>query len=304
MGVGVAMPVRIAVTLEAESPGALPPPHTGPAIAAAFLRAVGQVHPEVATRLHDGPPPKPYALTPLLDEADRPPGRGSRRTRFEVGILVDELFASIYGALMTDATWRIGRTAYRRTATDVTAMAGYAELMGSAKPATSWGFRLVTPTGFSAAREEGARRQRVLPQPEWIFRSLFTRWQAFVDTPEAEMPESLVAAVEEHLEVIDCDLRVGEHMVKAGVSPVRGCVGTIRFALAEPDRVPDDARCALDALAAFAAFVGLGDRTTVGMGYACPLPAARPTRQLRSGSSASSKPEPSPEPASVNSGTS
>ncbi len=270
------MPVRIVTTLEAEPPGALPPPQTGPALAAAFLQTVSRVHPEVATRLHDGPRPKPYALTPLLDENDRPPRSGSRRTRFELGILADELFAPIYSALMAETTWRIGRTSYRRAGTDVTAMASYTDLVGNAAPATCWGFRLATPTGFGTAKEEGARRQRVLPQPEWVFRSLFTRWQAFVDAPDFSLPRTLPDAVEGHLEVVDCDLRVGEHLVKPGVPPVRGCVGTIRFGLAEPAQVPTEARRALDALAAFATFAGIGDRTTVGMGYAVPLPAAPP----------------------------
>jgi CRISPR-associated endoribonuclease Cas6 len=272
------MPVRIVVTLEADPPGALPPPQTGPALAAAFLRAVGLVHPEVAARLHDGPRPKPYALTPLLDEDDRPPRRGSERTRFEVGVLVDELFAPMYSAVMADTPWRVGRTSYRRKATEVAAMSSYAAMAVDATPATSWGFRLATPTGFGAAKEEGARRQRVLPQPEWVFRSLSNRWQAFADAPDADLPRTLPGAVEGHLEVVDCDLRVGEHLVKPGVPPVRGCVGTVRFALAEPERVPTEARRALDALAAFAAFAGLGDRTTVGMGYAVPLPSTPPRR--------------------------
>nr|MDT0667236.1 hypothetical protein [Micromonospora sp. DSM 115978] len=128
--------------------------------------------------------------------------------RFEVGVLADEIFATVLEALMSDRPWRIGRTLYRRAGTDVTALATYPDLAAAATPSSSWGFRLVTPTGFGTAKEEGVRRQRVLPQPEWVFRSLFNRWHGLAGGITAPLPDSLPAAVEEHFEVADGSLRV------------------------------------------------------------------------------------------------
>jgi CRISPR-associated endoribonuclease Cas6 len=266
------------VSLAPEVPGALPPPQTGPAVAAAFLNAIGLSDSDLAAYLHDGPRPKPYALTPLLDEADRPPRRGSTRTRFEIGVLADDLLAPMLAALMEDRPWRIGRTSYRRLATDVTGLASYPDIFNAAKPATTWDFHLLTPVAFSTAKEEGARRQRPLPQPEWVFRALYTRWHALAGSATSPIPDTLPVAVEEHLEVVDCELRTAEHLVKAGVPAVNGCVGTVRYALAEAAAVPASARCALDALATFATFAGIGDRTAVGMGFARLKPHIKPVK--------------------------
>ncbi|WP_261555518.1 CRISPR system precrRNA processing endoribonuclease RAMP protein Cas6 [Frankia tisae] len=271
------MPTRIVVTLEPSSPGALPPPHTGPGVAAAVLAALDRRRPDLAARFHDAAPPKPYTLTPLLDERDQPPRAGSATVRFELGLLVDELFAPVYEALLTEQVWRVGRTAYRPLAVEAQATASYAALAAQATPATEVGFRLITPMGFSTAKEEGARRQRPLPQPEWVFRALAARWHAFAPPGGAlDLPSSLGRAVEEHLEVVDCELRIAEHLVKPKVLPVRGCVGTIRYGLADAGQVPADAQAALDLLATFATYAGLGDRTTIGMGHATRLPGKRP----------------------------
>ncbi|MEX5637261.1 CRISPR system precrRNA processing endoribonuclease RAMP protein Cas6 [Parafrankia sp. FMc2] len=261
-------------TLEPVSPGALPPPHTGPGVAAAVLAALARRHPDLATRLHDALPPKPYTLTPLLDERDQPPRATSTKVRFEVGLLADELFAPVYEALLTEPVWRVGRTEYRPVAVEPRMPASYAALAAQTTAATEVGFRLVTPVGFSTAKEEGARRQRVFPQPEWVFRALAARWQAFAAAPGGglDLPDSLGRAVEEHLEVVGCELRVAEHLVKPKVPPARGCVGTVRYGLAEPARVPADARHALDLLATFATYAGVGDRTTLGMGHVTRLP--------------------------------
>ncbi|MDT3440474.1 CRISPR-associated endoribonuclease Cas6 [Pseudofrankia sp. BMG5.37] len=278
------MPARVAVLLAAETSGALPPPQTGPAVAAAVLAAVGAVDPALAQQLHDAPPPKPYRLTPLLDENDRPPRRDSREVRFEVGILVDALFARIYQALSAERTWRIGQTTYQAVGVEIRALAEYPGLASAAAPATSWAFRLVTPCAFGTAREEGARRQRVFPEPEWVFTSLANRWRAYAGELRSTHGgvfdlEGAVVAAERNLEVVEADLRTAEHLVKPRVPPVRGSVGAVRYSLAEAGTVSPDARHALDTLATFACYAGLGDRTGVGMGHVVPLPAAAPTRR-------------------------
>jgi CRISPR-associated endoribonuclease Cas6 len=272
------VPARIVVRLQADSSGALPPPQTGPAVAAAVLAAIAKIDAALADHLHDGPPPKPYRLTPLLDEHHRPPRRSSQQVRFEVGILVDALFARFHQALSGATTWRIGQTTYQAAGIDLVALQPYPDLASETVPASSWGFQLVTPCAFGTAREEGARRQRVFPEPEWVFTSLAQRWRA--NGPELRTADGAafdlagaVEAAEQNLQVVEFELRTAEHLVKPRVPPLRGAVGTVRYALAEAGSVSTDARHALSTLAAYATYTGLGDRTTVGMGHV-PAPAA------------------------------
>ena len=77
---------------------------------------------------------------------------------------------------------------------------------------------------------------------------------------------------ERNRQVVEFELRTAEHLVKPRVPPLRGAIGTVRYALAEAASVSMDARHALSTLATYA---GLGDRTTVGMGHVLPLPAPR-----------------------------
>ncbi|MBL7487427.1 CRISPR system precrRNA processing endoribonuclease RAMP protein Cas6 [Frankia sp. AgB1.9] len=282
---GWTVPARIVVRLEADSSGA-PPPQTGPGVAAAVLAAVAAVDPALARRLHDDPPPKPYRLTPLLDEHHQPPRRSSQQIRFEVGILVDALFAGFHHALSNATSWRIGTTAYQPAGIDIAALLPYPDLASESAPASSWGFQLVTPCGFGTAREEGARRRRVFPEPEWVFTSLAQRWRA--NAPALRTADGgafdlagAVEAAERNLQVVEFELRTAEHLVKPRVPPLRGAVGTIRYALAEAASVSMDARHALSTLAAYATYAGLGDRTTVGMGYVLPLPALGPPSGTR-----------------------
>jgi len=278
---GALVPARIVVTLRTESGRpSQPPPHTGPAVAAAFLLAIKKIDPRTAAQLHDEPPPKRYTTTPLLGEDGAPARLASTETRFEVGVLTDSLFAPIYTALTADEPWRIDRVAYQRAATDIRAVVTYPDLLSQARPESRWAFRRVTPTGFSTAKEQGVRRSRPLPDPERIFGSLLARWRALADTP---LPETLPSTIAHHLEIVDCELTVAKHLVKPGAPLARGCRGTVSVALAEPERVPPGDRRALDALAAFAAFAGLGDRTTVGMGHAVRLTQPPQAEHRRSG---------------------
>ncbi|WP_322777746.1 CRISPR system precrRNA processing endoribonuclease RAMP protein Cas6 [Frankia sp. Cas4] len=260
------MPARIIVTISPASAGALPPPHTGPAVNAAILAAVRDgLSPEASAYLHEGSPSRPFAVTPLLDERQRTPARTSEHVRFEVGVLLDAIVGSMLAALSAPDRWRFGSTDYATQSVALVEAETYADLLAAAPPATSWAFGLVTPVSFATGRGDGARRQRVLPDPERVFGTLAARWRTWA--PDTPLPADLDDAIDDHLELVDMRLATAEYVVKIGAPKRRGCVGFVSYTLAEPAGVPAGTRSAIESLARFACYAGIGDRTASGMGY-------------------------------------
>ncbi|MFY1637444.1 CRISPR system precrRNA processing endoribonuclease RAMP protein Cas6 [Solwaraspora sp. WMMB335] len=269
------MPTRIVVSLVPTAATAIPPPHTGPAVNAAFLKAVDAVDPALARTLHDSPRYKPFTLSPVLDEQGRAPSAPGQPARIVVGLLVDAYAAPVLAALHAAAGHQIAQTRYRTVDLSVHAVS-YAELATGADPtATTWAYDLLTPVGFATGRGDGARRQRPWPDAERVFGNLTHRWDAFAG--EVALPSSATTAVADHLEVVDARLRMVTHLVEPHQrNPEhrfrRGTVGSVTYQLAEAAAVPGDARRAIDALAAFATYAGFGDRTAMGMGHVRPSP--------------------------------
>ena len=264
------MPTQIVVSLVPTAATAVPPPHTGPAVYAAFLKAVRAVDPELSAIMHDSPRYKPFTLSPVLDEQGRPPSTPGQPGRIVAGLLIDAYAAPVLAALHHAAGHQIAQTRYRTVDVAVHAVS-YAELATGADPAaTTWAYDLLTPVGFATGRGDGARRQRPWPDAERVFTNLTRRWDAFAG--EVALPTSAEPAVVDHLEAVDAQLRMVTHLVEPGQrNPQhrfrRGTVGSVTFQLAEASGVPGDARRAVDALAAFASYAGFGDRTAMGMGH-------------------------------------
>ncbi|HEU5023638.1 MAG TPA: hypothetical protein VFV01_01830 [Spirillospora sp.] len=118
------MPARITVHLE--STGALPPvrpPHTRPAVNAAFLAALrdfGQT--DMSSTLQETRPPEFVAPSPLLDERDRLAGVSSDTVRFEVRVLVDPLAVLTLQALAVTGNSWVARCVHRTAAAGLDAL--------------------------------------------------------------------------------------------------------------------------------------------------------------------------------------
>ncbi|MGH3911663.1 MAG: CRISPR system precrRNA processing endoribonuclease RAMP protein Cas6, partial [Pseudonocardiaceae bacterium] len=264
------MPVRIVVRLDPARPEAVPPPHTGPAVNAAFLDAVRDADSGLAAVLHDSPRYKPFTLTPLLDDRDCAPSAPGSSARFEVGLLVDGHTATVLGALQARPGYVIGETEYRTAEVSVDAIASFEDLAHQARPRAAWGFRLLTPVSFATVRDEGPRRERPWPEPVRVFRNLAQRWNTFACG--VTLPEQVHTVIEQHLETSGGQVRIVEHLIEPSQRDRRagyrhGTVGRVSYRLAGPGSAPEEGKLALDALAAFACFAGFGDRTANGMGY-------------------------------------
>lgn len=271
------MPVRVVVRLAPVGDRVpVPPPHTGPAVYYAVLDALraSPAGTSWAAGVHDAPPGyKQLSVTPLLDERDQAQGLSGESVRFEVGVLVDELTAPLLAALRQASVVRIARCRYRVDGLDVLDVAPYAQLLDRAdRTAVSWSLRLVTPVAFESTREEGARRLRTLPEPEWVWGSLLARWQHLAGGTRLHAETAEV--IGSQLAVTDWSLRRGDHMVlpadasRGRRDPLvwRGSVGSVVYRLVDGGSTSGSVRASLDALARFASFAGVGDRTNVGMG--------------------------------------
>ncbi|MEU4828512.1 CRISPR-associated endoribonuclease Cas6 [Actinomadura sp. NPDC023710] len=264
------MPARIIVNLEpAGARPPVPPPHTGPAVNAALLAALRDFgEADLSSALHETRPPKPFSLTPLLDERNQRADASSGKVRFEVGVLVDSLTAPILQALAATQNVRVARCVYRLAAVGIGGAESFPGLATGARPADRWTLRIATPVAFFTAREEGARRIRPFPEPEWVFADLHRKWNAFA--PEAALDEATGQAITRNIEVADYRLTMAEHLLKSGVAPARGSIGTITYRVADTRRSTAQVQRSLDALVRFAAYAGIGDRTTIGMGHLLP----------------------------------
>ncbi|MEO5877836.1 MAG: CRISPR system precrRNA processing endoribonuclease RAMP protein Cas6 [Streptosporangiaceae bacterium] len=264
------MPARITVHLTSTAAHRpVPPPHTGPAVSAAFLAALRDAgEGDLSSALHDKKPPKPFALTPLMDERDQLAERTSAQVRFEVGVVLDSLVAPILQALATTSNMRVAKCLYDVAAVELTAAEPYPELLAASLPSTRWTLDIRTPVAFFTAREEGVRRTRPFPQPEWVLADLYRRWNAF----GVPLNGSVAEAIAGNVEVADHRLSMAEHLVHARAPLARGSVGEISYGLADTRPTTPEGRTALDALIRFSAYAGIGDRTTLGMGYVLPTP--------------------------------
>jgi CRISPR-associated endoribonuclease Cas6 len=260
------------VLLEPTSATAVPPPQTGPAVNAAFLKAVDSLDPALAKELHDCPRYKPFTVSPVLGEDGRAPTVPGQPARFAVSLLADRYLAVVLAALHAQSALpvQIARTAYRVVGVEVRTRS-YADLADRARAdPVEWTFELLSAVGFATSLGDGARREHPWPDADRVFGNLARRWAAF--GTDAPLPAGVGAAITDHLETVDGCVSIVRHLVLPGQRNPdhrfrRGSVGTVRYRLAAPDGLPADVRAAVDALAAFAEYAGFGDRTAMGMGH-------------------------------------
>jgi CRISPR-associated endoribonuclease Cas6 len=238
---------------------------------AALLAAIRQVAQPLAQHLHDGPKFKSFTTTPLLGTDDRSPTAPGMPARFEVGLLTDTNTATVLAALTDTPTIHIGRTEYRVDGVELAGAAPYEVLAGQAEAHTEWTFDLLTPVSFATALGQGARRQHPWPDAVRVFTNLADRWDCFAPSGLV-LPADARTAIEDHLETSGGNVRLVEYLVEPSRlrdqdGYRRGAVGTVTYRLAAAGALPGVALRALDALAGFACYAGMGDRTALGMGH-------------------------------------
>ncbi len=264
------MLISILLTLESDTPVTLPP-NLGRANYAATLRAIQQVDPALSAQIHDAQGPKPITCSDLWGTAGNRegtpvvPGRPYQVRITGLTAAVSQVLAQ---ALLTEppATWELDGHPFRVTAATAdeavdpwAGRATYAELAAryldpGRQADKRIGLILAAPTGF---RSQGMHMP--LPLPELVFGSLVDRWNAFA--PMRLSPDVRRFAAERvAINRFDLRSRPVEHK-RQGLRI--GGVGRVHYVILSNDAYW---RAALNILADFARFGGVGVQTSTGMG--------------------------------------
>ncbi len=256
------------------------PRHIGHQAHALFLNLVSQVDPERAIALHADAPTKPFTVATFpLQGAERGAElmiRAGTIVTLRATLLQSELFAPLTRALLsqmpTQPTLRLG--ALPLTLADVrgtaqsdawAGFASFAELAAAAQPTQRLTIQFAAPTAFAQSSSAGHERVALLPDPQTLFGGLLRRWNALAPA-ELQLEQAAIEQSAYRALVSSYDL----HTVRYGVGKALqiGFLGSCSYRLIG---TPEEQRqLALLADAAF--YLGVGKKTTRGMGMCRRLP--------------------------------
>jgi CRISPR-associated endoribonuclease Cas6 len=193
---------------------------------------------------------------------------------FRIGLLDDEVIEhtlAAFGALAMsgepvrfgNASARVEGIAFQPGTHPLVRSTTYPILMQKASQESRVTLQFVAPTSFRAGDV-----QDLLPRPERVFGSLFAAWQTFAPVPF----EPALAEVFALIRVSAYELRT--ELINFARYKVIGFKGRVTYTF--PREVNAPTRQALNTLADFAFFAGVGYKTTMGMGQALRQPI--PTR--------------------------
>jgi CRISPR-associated endoribonuclease Cas6 len=248
------------------------PTVTGHQVHALFLHLLGQVEPELATRLHDDPEYRPFTISPLLStQTGLPPNRICQDQRYRVRItLLDggEIWQHLNRTLQEDLEQYLAldqgifvlEHVLATPSSDPTGWADWTTwqrlALQSAQPTITLIF--ATPTAFHL----GERHFILLPEPLLVWDSLMRKWNQYA--PEALHIErtELRAFVEQNVWVSDHTLHTTTLTFPKYMQ--KGFVGSCTYLIKGSGGSAFAATVAC--LAEFARYAGVGYKTTMGMG--------------------------------------
>ncbi|MDW8318518.1 MAG: CRISPR-associated endoribonuclease Cas6 [Anaerolineae bacterium] len=236
-----------------------------------LLRLVSHVDPALANALHSDISPKPFTVSPLrgrLTPVDgRPCALPTERYSVRYTVLTDETFNALGHVLLArlgseDAVTLDGQPfALEAISLDPRQSGGWAgitteqALWAEARPADRVTLRFASPTTFRTGD-----MNLLFPLPVSVFGSLARKWQAFCATPLPPHLEEFLAG-----QVAAERYRLETQVVSYGGHQFNGFVGDCQFRVLHSDPAY---RKAVNVLAAFALFAGVGQKTTQGLGQA------------------------------------
>lgn len=257
---------------------------------AAFLDLIRAVDPALAEALHASNQRKPFTVSPLQGVGQAREGQIKVKAGQEVWLrftlLGSELFATFTRYLLSPLSLvgrgagseglnlRLGELEFTISEVLTTPgshpWAGYTSLSDLCRgwqsaplagPAWQIGLELASPTVFSRGSRDGLGKQMdPFPSPAMLFGSLAAAWNEHLPIP---LDKPAIRAYAEETVVVGL-YRLESRMFRYWGQPQIGATGIITYLL--QDRQNQELGRALNLLADFAFYSGVGYKTTMGMG--------------------------------------
>ena len=242
---------------------------------AAFLATVRRADRALAEVLHEAPLPiKPFTVSPLLGVPKALEGRvaitPAKDYYLRFTVLLPDIFQQFMRRFLTGEarpTLRLGGVEFLisevLTTPGASPWAGYtsfAQLWENAKAVEEITLKFTSPTAFNLGTKEWGKHFVVFPEPALVFRSLLKVWNGYAPLAFAEEP--LMEYVAENVVVKRHGIRT--QMLRYPRHFQVGFLGRCTYGLMGEGHEYE--KRALNALADFAFYSGVGYHTTMGMG--------------------------------------
>lgn len=250
---------------------------------AAFLKTVEESDAALAEVLHlPNMPNRPFTVSPLLGVGPARDGRVRLAPEQEYALRFTVLYPPIFERFMARFLKGEGRPVVRLgqalllikeilVTPGSHPWAGYnswAQLAAQAQPEDEITLEFASPTAFGFGQKAWGKKAVVLPDPGLVFGSLIRSWNSLAPLPLQVDKDALAVYLDEHVVVKRIE-RLETRILEFKRAPQVGFVGRISYGLMAEDAdcgQSDYARRALNALADFAFYAGVGMKTTMGMG--------------------------------------
>lgn len=234
-----------------------------------FLRLIERLDPDLSSVLHGSTTTKPFTVGVLTDGQSRTPQTAAWAVRLTA--LDDSSFDLLTRHLLAGGLRvpvQLGNAGLQIsefvTAASVSPWAGetsFEKIWDDARREPRFSIEFASPTAFSGGQREHGRRIELFPTADLVFGSLLSRWNRFAPRPVD--PGLRVLA---HERVVVAEYRLQSEALQLGGHIQKGFIGSVTYeVIGKPG--PDELR-ALNALADFAFYAGVGYKTTMGMGQA------------------------------------
>lgn len=227
-----------------------------------FLNIIQHTDPELARQLHATQAVKPWTLAPLQEHTQRL--RPGEEYQLRLCFLQADLYRQFARSFLQGSPppLQLGSATLRLNeivASSAHPWAGgvaWHELIGRARPAETITLQFATPTAFSLGENaQGRKRVGLFPDGETVFKSLLRRWNACA-------PHAMDADLLDDVDILPAQYELQTHMLQFSKSRQVGFTGRVTYAI----DASETTRHLLAALADAAFYLGVGYKTTQGMG--------------------------------------
>jgi len=243
-----------------------PGPKDGYHAYALFLSLIRKVNPALADRLHSGDTLKPFTVSPLhrnrLKEEQDGDCHSGYWLRFTV--LDDTLFSHLMDAILRlpeDMLLSVGKASFR--CQELVTLPGQSHWVNCTTfeklldEVSSYGrvyLQFSSPTTFRGS----SRGNLLFPEPSLVFGSLLAKWNSYSPVKFAIKSEEIPLLIRPAI------YRLETRMVDFGSHKELGFVGHCGYEVVP--KASEEVAKAINALASFAFYAGVGAKTTMGMG--------------------------------------